>query len=240
MYLLSPFEWRPIPAGRVTLDGSLASYAVDALEIAKYPVTQAQFQAFVAAGDGYAQDRWWDFSPRAKRWRAQTGRQPGESAFAGEDLPCLMVSWFEAIAFCRWLTARTGEAIDLPTEQEWQRAAQGDDSRLYPWGDNFEAGRCNTSESGIKRPTPVSQFPSGASPYGVVDMSGNASEWCLNAHGVPDDLDIRTFPGGAARAVRGGSWGLSQFTARATFRAFNQPGDRFDFQGFRVVRRAAA
>ncbi len=60
--------------------------------------------------------------------------------------------------------------------------------------------------------------------------------WCLNAYNVPDDVDIVTFSGGEARAVRGGSWGLNRFNALATFRSFNPPGERFDYQGFRVAR----
>jgi formylglycine-generating enzyme required for sulfatase activity len=173
MTLPPPFEWCAIPVGQVTLDRDLGTFAVRAFDIAKYPITQAQFKVFLDDPGGYTDLTWWSGSAKSLLWRPQNG--PLQSAFAGDDLPRLMVSWFEAVAFCRWLSRELGEAVALPTEQEWQCAAQGDDGRLYPWGNEFDVSRCNTSESGIKRPTPVTQFPGGASPYGVMDLCGNAS-----------------------------------------------------------------
>jgi formylglycine-generating enzyme required for sulfatase activity len=231
--LPAPFEWCAIPAGVVTLADNLDTYEVAAFEMAKYPITNAQFQAFVD-DEGYGNTAWWNYSSKAQRWRMQNGEF--ESPFPDDDLPRVKVSWFEAVAFCRWLTWKTGDTIALPTEQEWQRAAQGDDGRRFPWGDKFEISRINTSESGIKHPTPVEKYPDGASPYGVMDMSGNVAEWCLNAYLVASDTDIETFAGGEARASRGGSWGLSHPSAIVTSRGFNRPEDRFEFQGFRVAR----
>lgn len=232
--LPSPFGWCAIPAGRVILEDEPNVFDVPAFDLAMYPVTNAQFQVFADAADGYAYLRWWDFSPRAQRWRA--GNSLEETTFPGDDLPRVRLSWYEAVAFCHWLSAQSGEAIILPTELEWQRAAQGDDGRLYPWGSDFEADRCNTGEGKIKRLTPVTAYAHGASPYGVIDMSGNVSEWCLNGAYGPDEPDIT---GGEARAVRGGSYGLSQFSAQTTFRAFVHPGDRVDFVSFRLARHSA-
>jgi formylglycine-generating enzyme required for sulfatase activity len=231
--LPAPFEWRAIPAGTVTLAGDAGTFDVAAFDMAQYPITNAQFQAFVD-DDGFGNAAWWNYSPKAQRWRAQNGEY--ETPFPDDDLPRVKVSWFEAVAFCRWLSAKTGDQIALPTEQEWQRAAQGDDGRRFPWGDAFEVDRCNTSESMIKRPTPVEKYPDGASPYGVMDLSGNVAEWCLNAYLIASDTDIETFAGGEARASRGGSWGLSHPSALIASRGFNRPEDRFEFQGFRVAR----
>lgn len=233
-WLPPPFAWCAIPPGAVTLAGGPDTFQVGAFDLAQYPITHAQFQVFVEAPDGYADINWWDFSAKARRWREQYG--VAESDFPGGDLPRSTVSWFEAVAFCRWLSAIIGESVSLPTEQDWQRAAQDDDGRLYPWGDTFSTDLCNISESGYKEPTPVTRYPLGASPYGVMDMSGNIAEWCVNAFNVPDDADIHTFAGGEARSVRGGSWGVNQGNARATFRSFNYPGDRFNYLGFRIAR----
>jgi formylglycine-generating enzyme required for sulfatase activity len=207
---------------------------VGAFELAQYPVTNAQYRLFLDAADGYTSAAWWDYSARATRWHER--HLPAELTSTGDSLPRVSVSWYEALAFCRWLSAETGESITLPTEHEWQRAAQNDDDRLFPWGNDTDISRCNASESGIKRLTPVDKFPSGASAFGALDMSGNAAEWCLNAYNVPEDVDIATFMGGEARAMRGGSYGLSLHNAQVAFRSFNHPADRFDFLGFRLVR----
>jgi formylglycine-generating enzyme required for sulfatase activity len=235
-----PFAWCPIPAGSVSLSLTVQAgpFPVDRFDMATYPITNAQFQVFLGASDGYTNPAWWEFSPKALDWHARNG--PQDTPFAGEELPRVVVSWYEAMAFCFWLSARAGESISLPTEQEWQWAAQGDDSRQFPWGNEYNKARCNTSETGIKRPTPVMKYPNGASPYGVLDLSGNVAEWCLNAYNIPDDVDIRSFPGGDKRASRGGSWGISQFSARVASRGFNDPADRFEFQGFRIARHNTA
>lgn len=231
--LPSPFGWCAVSEGNVTLTGGEES-TVAAFDLAQYPVTNAQFQKFLEDADGYSSSAWWDFSARATRWHLGNG--PAELDALAESLPRVKVSWYEALAFCRWLSAKTGEAVTLPTEQEWQHAAQNDDGRTFPWGSAPDISRCNASESGIKRLTPVDAFPTGVSAFGAFDMSGNAAEWCLNAYNVPDELDIATFSGGEARAMRGGSYGLSLHNAQVAFRGFNHPADRFDYLGFRLVR----
>ncbi len=205
-----PFEWCQIPAGKVTLEDAShydppgtkgGIYRVEGFFIAKYPITNAQYQVFVDADDGYIEPRWWDFSEHARQWR-EGHPAPQKSEWTGADLPRTNITWYEALAFCRWLSHRTGQDITLPTEQQWQRAAQGDDGRQYPWGDEFDEKRCNAKESDIGRTTPVTQYPNGASPYGVLDMSGNVWEWCLTAWGE-DKVNIN---GNSHRVLRGGSW----------------------------------
>ena len=90
-----------------------------------------------------------------------------------------------------WLSSKAGLAISLPTEPQWQRAAQGGDGREYPWGNGFDSSRCNTSESGINHTTPVNQYPSGTSSYGVYDMAGNVWEWCLSEGENPENTALR-------------------------------------------------
>jgi formylglycine-generating enzyme required for sulfatase activity len=140
------------------------------------------------------------------------------------------VSWYEALAFCRWLGEQTGENILLPTEQQWQRAAQGDDNRTYPWGEGIDDSRCNYSRN-VGRTTPVTNYPAGASPYGVMDMSGNVWEWCLTQY----DDGSEDIEGTNRRVLRGGSWNNSDHYVRAAYRYYGNPYDWYYSIGFRVV-----
>ena len=144
--LPEPFEWCQIPAGStIIIDENLSALGreeVGAFSISKYPITNAQYKVFIDASDGYTNELWWNFSKNAIRWRIDNSNAR-ESAFQGEDQPRTNVTWYEAIAFCRWLARKTGRPIQLPTEQQWQRAAQGDDDRIYPWGNDFDKSFCN-------------------------------------------------------------------------------------------------
>jgi formylglycine-generating enzyme required for sulfatase activity len=128
------------------------------------------------------------------------------------------------------LSFQIGLTITLPTEQQWQRAAQGDDERAYPWGDKFDPALCNTYESRIRHTTPVNRYPAGASPNGVCDMIGNIWEWCLNAQDGALDMNSR-----AQRAVRGGSFISTRDRARVLACFHLNPLCRYDTIGFRIV-----
>ncbi|MBK9750722.1 MAG: SUMF1/EgtB/PvdO family nonheme iron enzyme [Chloroflexi bacterium] len=233
-----PFDWCFVPAGYVSLkpSGNLYDYLkedqrfhLSDFVIARYPITQSQFQLFVNAHDGWTQEGWWSFSDAAIQWRSQNTPPPAGSS---DRYPQTSVNWYSAIAFTHWLSARTNEKITLPTDQQWQRAAQGDDGRIYPWGDEFDNGRCNTFASQSGSLTPVTQYVDGASPYGVIDMSGNSWEYCLT--------DFRT--GGNdlfssnARVIRGGSWYTRPDVARAVVRGYAAPEYPDSFHSFRVAR----
>jgi formylglycine-generating enzyme required for sulfatase activity len=144
------------------------------------------------------------------------------------------VSWYEAIAFCLWLSDVTGDAIMLPTEQQWQRAAQGDDGRIYPWGNNWDNKRCNNS-NGISKTTPVNQFEGwdrGNSYFGVVDMAGNVWEWCLTAYETGSQTLVST----DTRIMRGGAYYSVFYDNEVDIRIYNFPYSRDDSRGFRVAR----
>jgi hypothetical protein len=111
--------------------------------------------------------------------------------------------------YAAWLARITGQPWRLPSEAEWEKAARGTSGRIYPWGDTFDPSRANTSEGGSGATTPVGSYPSGASPCGAKDMSGNVYEW-TSSHNVPypyDPTDGREAPDTTgSKVARGGSW----------------------------------
>lgn len=226
-FTLPLLEWIDIPAGKVTLEDDAGTYTVEPFKIAKYPVTNAQFQSFIDDG-GYREDRYWkdlaqrETAPEAPQWSDPT--HPRE-----------MVNWYEAMAFTRWLSEKTGLSVALPTEWQWQWAAVGDTGWDYPYGNSFDQNKCNTLESGIGQTTPVDHYPQGAFSFGVMDMAGNVWEWCLNEYETPQSENVRSE---GRRVVRGGSFDYRQDTTRAASRYFNFPGPRSHDGGFRVVAAA--
>ena len=173
-----------------------------------------------------------------------------DDAFNHPARPVVGVCWFEARAYCAWLSAQTGQTFRLPTEAEWEAAARGGQRRRYTlwggqprryaFGNNFDAARCNTFETHIRRTTPIGVFPGGKTPTGLVDMTGNTWDWTSSLY-TPypyDAADGREAPSppGAHRVVRGGSWDLSHRFARASFRRGYVP-ESIDYAlGLRVVR----
>jgi formylglycine-generating enzyme required for sulfatase activity len=152
-----------------------------------------------------------------------------------EDHPIVNVSWVDAKAYCDW--AR----VSLPTEAQWEKAARGVDGRKYPWGNEWDPGKCVNSVGG-NRPgstTSVGSILSGASPYGVLDMAGNAWEWCAdwydpNYYKMAPERNPTGPPSGQFRALRGGSWGNSYAGYfRAADRFGCDPAGRNHGLGFR-------
>jgi formylglycine-generating enzyme required for sulfatase activity len=118
-----------------------------------------------------------------------TGRQTQpafwkDNAFNNPAQPVVGICWFEARAYCAWLSAQTGKHFRLPTEAEWEAAARGQQGRRYAFGDDFDASRCNTFETHSRRTTPTGVFPGGVTPEGVVDLTGNVWEWASSQYRV--------------------------------------------------------
>jgi formylglycine-generating enzyme required for sulfatase activity len=222
-------DWVEIPGGEFLYQEG-ERRRIGRFWIARYPVTNAQYQVFLDAEDGYRQDRWWE-------GLSDPDRQPQPPQRSESNHPRETVSWHEAMAFSAWLGHRLGRDIRLPTEWQWERAARGTDGRVYPWGNEYMTGYANISEAGegarnLGRTSAVGIYPEGASPEGVLDLSGNVWEWCLNEYEKPK----RTGRGGTeSRVLRGGSWILIHGNARAGSRDLNHPGSRNDLIGFRVV-----
>jgi serine/threonine-protein kinase len=127
--------------------------------------------------------------------------QPALPLDFDESYPAFGISWWDAKAYCAWLTARAGEpgvTFDLPTEVEWEKAARGADGRLFTWGNTLEWTFARLAPSSkTAGPLPVGLYPTDESVYGIRDLGGNVREWCSGQASSP------------GRRMRGGSWGSS-------------------------------
>jgi formylglycine-generating enzyme required for sulfatase activity len=185
-----------------------------------YPVTYAQYRAFLDAADGYQDARWWVGLTQAS--------EPGRQQRPYASYPADHVSWHDATAFCRWLSARLGHEVRLPDEWEWQWAAKS----ARHWGSEWRDGVANTYEAGIGRTTAVGVYPGGRSRQGVYDLCGNVREWCRNQYSQRQD---RRPAKTGSRVVRGGSWSGTRHEARAGDRSGVGPHGRYDDLGLRVL-----
>ncbi len=256
-------EFIPIPSGTLIMgDNRLSDAApqhrveIAAFRMAKFPVTNADYAGFVEAG-GYAVEHYWT----AMGWKWLASRLPGETEGQGRvpgfwyhphfnrpNHPVVGISWYEAVAFCNWLSETSGAAFRLPSEAEWEYAARGsEDARNFPWGDRFQPGRANTAEAGIGGTTRVDAFSLGVSPFGVWDLSGNVFEWTRSRWGVnwqelsypyPYQVggECEELEGSGARVMRGGSWFNSYPEALCAYRSRYLAGSRGSNIGFRVMR----
>jgi formylglycine-generating enzyme required for sulfatase activity len=220
----------PLPVGSCPGDEQpLHTVTLSAYSIDKYEVTNARYQACVAAG-GCTAPGSVNSSMRIPYY--------GTSTYA--DYPVIYVNWRQASAFCAWAGGR------LPTEAEWEKAARGSsDTRVYPWG-NSAPDCTKLNYSGCVGDTSrVGSYPSGASPYGVMDMAGNVWEWVNdwydgNYYSVSPGVNPQGPATGWGRVLRGGSWHLSDGVVRSAHRYYYDP-DGHDYwwyvsNGFRCVR----
>ena len=221
--------------------------------ISRYPVTVAQYRAFVDAG-GYGEEarRWW--TQAGWEWKQSkriSGPEDYAPIFQTPNHPRVGVSWYEAVAFCRWLSERWQRQITLPTEVQWERAARHTDARAYPWGpqkDNL-AQRCNMGKTGLGHTSAVGLFPNGLAECGAADMSGNVWDWTRSLWGKPSPTPDFRYPYNPAdgredleagadiwRVLRGGSWILvNPEGLRCAYRVIGTPDGRNQSHGFRCV-----
>ncbi len=222
---LPDIVWCAVPGGDVLLRHDTEPRTVDRFYIAKLPITWAQYRLFLDDPDGHAHHRWW----AGLLWRPEYDRvvEPVDNQPAQE------ISWYDAVAYCRWLSDKLGYEVRLPSEWEWQQAASGgEDGREFPWGPRWDGRHSNTRESGLRRVTAVGMYPLGASPVGALDMSGTILEWCQNEFANPGNLN----PGGIGKRVyRGGSWYQIGRYAKTDFRTGNDPFLRYHSVGLRLA-----
>jgi formylglycine-generating enzyme required for sulfatase activity len=326
-----------IPAGTYPIGDNLSGFAdespahkveLKAYQIGVYPVTNAEYAKFIAAG-GYENEHWWD-TANALRWLQEGGSESQKQSLrdqrnilqnnwtddglrgligqnrateeqveilllmrklSDEDFeleldrrlprqtlyrlpqfwedsiynnpaqPVVGVSWYEARAYCKWLSEVTGDEYRLPTEVEYEAAASGLEGRKYAYGEEFDSERCNMFESHIRRPTPVGIFDN-QTPEGGYDLTGNVWTWTTTIYdqekyrypyraedGREDGREDAEAGGGgdegeagsksvraARRVVRGGSWNLNAVYCPSAYRSRNAPGDRNYGIGFRLSR----
>jgi formylglycine-generating enzyme required for sulfatase activity len=149
--------------------------------------------------------------------------------------PVVLVSWHDAVAYCKWMTEKDKDGYEykLPSEKEWEKAARGNDGRIYPWGDKFDKEKCNTDESRIGGTTKVSRYPQGASPYQCREMAGNVWEWTRTDYDSGKDCEGL---GSFKPVLRGGAWYANQVVARCAYRGDDFPLNRNVDIGFRCLR----
>ena len=222
-----------IPAGEFMMGSPVADLArqadtdefpqrhvwVDDFYIDVHEVTNAQYKAYLDSMKVEPPPKWLD----------------GSYGIGEDGLPIVSITWDEAAAYARFVGKR------LPTEAEWEKAARGTDGRSFPWGESFDRARANNSD----RLMPIMSFPSGASPYGCLDMAGNAAEWVVGRYEAyprgPNDVLPAEIPdrkeqfSSNRRVYRGGSWNTFPKFLRCANRESTSPGKRWVYVGFRCV-----
>jgi len=164
----------------------------------------------------------------------------GETYFVKTGMaayPAIYISWYGARAYSEWVDGR------LPTEAEWEKAARGDDARLYPWGNTYPTTSHANFGKNINEPTPVGSYPEGTSPYELLDMAGNVTEWVSDwydgdYYDVSPDTNPQGPESGSYPVKRGGSWWFAQPKIRCASRHPDpqNPFGGYDDSGFRPVK----
>ena len=204
---------------------------LEAFQIARYPVTNAQFALFIEAG-GYYDSQWDDcWGEQGLRYRADRQWRASGSwynpQFNKANQPVVGVSWFEAIAYANWLNVTTSRNYRLPTEFEWERAAGHTDGREYPWGAEWGENHANIDETGLQRTSVVGMLPNGLASCQAADVAGNVWEWTFTETiWIGEEI---------ARVLRGGSWAVDRRYAQIGLRYFLPPDFRGSVSGFRLL-----
>jgi len=195
---------------------------VDAFAMAATQVTNEEYSQFLSA-TGREYPSFWN-----------------DPNFSDPRQPVVCVSWFDAVAYCEWLSQKTGDRYRLPNEAEWERAARGGvDGRLFPWGDEPPMSRSRYGERWKNGPEPVGQSEPNA--YGLYEMCENVHEWCSDwfapdYYTISPEQNPRGPEKGARKVSRGGSWRHHIKISRCSTRSSIPPEFQYADYGFRVVK----
>jgi formylglycine-generating enzyme required for sulfatase activity len=246
---LPDISWISIESGTIKIKtrvGEGIQFDVQAFEIALHPITVWQYHAFLEADDGYKDKghRWW-------KWKGQSNTdywKPKEMhSMKQGNCPVTGVFWYNAVAFCNWLTWKYRQmgllddeyVIRLPTEWEWQCAALGPETQdtlpyKYPWGTDWKQNGANTSECSLLEEIAVGMFSPFKSRSGAEDMFGNVAEWCLNSFESPKEMLLTDEQ---RRVLRGASYRIQGETNSTFDWRFGLPSGKSEkWAGFRVVK----
>lgn len=227
--------------------------------ISKYPVTVAQFLAFIDSDDGYSCRDNWMWSDASSEWYMlnvvnktvhQIRNRKGK--LNAPNFPVTNVSWIEAVSFCKWLSKKTGEIYRLPTEGEWEAAARSSRT-VFAWGDEFEPQKCNSSFSGIGDIAPVGMFSEFVEDDIPSEMNGNVWDWCYSVYPAWDSkvenlsvynenkniiglCNYNRLTLNTMCSVRGGSYINTPMFLMSSFRGRDKISLSFYRQGFRIVK----
>jgi formylglycine-generating enzyme required for sulfatase activity len=220
---------------------------VRAFRISKYEVTNQEFKEFVSDG-GYERKEFWKElivmpnintnytgMDRIRLFKDTTGKfgpatwENGSFPVGKENNPVEGVSWYEAVAYCRWRKLR------LPSETEWEYAARGNDKRRFPWGNDPSAA--SKWSEGDHTSKPVGSVPEDRSPMGLLDMGGNVWEWTSDAWYPYPNSPVGELekPDDTFGIIRGGTYQSSWIEMRTTFRRRMERLDRRPMNGFRCA-----
>jgi formylglycine-generating enzyme required for sulfatase activity/tRNA A-37 threonylcarbamoyl transferase component Bud32 len=268
-------EFVHVPGGGAIFGGDAEAYEalprqtarVEDFAVARFPVTLREYCAFLDDLETRDPELARKRSPHDLTHAAYAARRVGTSRWEPDPLiiegearrshpqdgghlwrvPVHLVDWFDAVAYCRWTAERAGDALRLPTEVEWEKAARGTDGRFYPWGDRFDPTFCKMRESRpfATQPEPVGSFAVDESPYGVRDMGGGMREWVADVHGEHAAAALSAEPEPSAdtprgespmRIIRSGSWITGSEFCRSASRARTFALSRGTGLGFRVAK----
>ncbi len=187
--------------------------------IDRYELTNSKYKKYMEATGAKAPPNW------------ENGRIPKDK----EEHPVTYVTWFEARDYCKWAGKR------LPTEQEWERAARGDNGNKYSWGNEYDETKANLNSGEVKR---VGSYVDDKSPYGVYDMAGNVMEWVDDWYDAypGNSASNKDYGGNKHKVLRGGLGGMSghyvinKIYARGANRNYYIPGGAGEDGGFRCAK----
>lgn len=220
-------EFISVTGGEYTLN--TGKVTIKPFEIGKFPVTNRWFEEFIKT-DGYKNGEYW--SKEGLKWLKYTNaKHPAlwnDRKWKCHNSPVVGVSWYEAYAFTKWLSAvdKDGYEYRLLEENEWEAVAAGTEGRKYPWGDEWDKNKCNNGEIEINKTSPVGVFKEGNTPEEISDLSGNVWEWTNSWYDEKEEMKV----------LRGGSWVNNGDYCRCAYRNFDEPDYGYFNIGFRCAR----